>query len=276
MAELAKGPLTPVGRMTLDDIVRQSPSTSKFDWLRDHRKFQEQTRLDRITYPKNSYGGDITWVQPYYTSTATNSTTYKTVITPLPDFDFKLEPEPKKKPKRKRKKMAMTQMQSDLLASATRSLEHFSDALKAPYEQISEEDIDLDMLPAFAASNELYSKTDLDEMQESGETGVDPVGTSDILKANLISSRVTGYRKHRILLDIDHEAALIPSSTEGHYHLYINHLLTDEQMEKLVKVLEEIELIAPGNANQWWRHKALFLRLPWIKKRNENASSEGN
>ena len=270
MAELAKGPLT------LDDIVRQSPSASKFDWLRDHRKFQEQTRLDRITYPRNSYDGGITWVQPYYTSTATNSTTYKTVITPLPDFDFKLEPEPKKKPKRKRKKMAMTQMQSDLLASATRSLEHFSDALKAPYEQISEEDIDLDMLPAFAASNELYSKNDLDEMQESGETGVDPVGTSDILKANLISSRVTGYRKHRILLDIDHEAALIPSSTEGHYHLYINHLLTDEQMEKLVKVLEEIELIAPGNANQWWRHKALFLRLPWIKKRNENASSEGN
>ena len=88
MAELAKDPLTPVGRMTLDDIVRQSPSTSKFDWLRDRRKFQEQTRLDRITYPKNSYGGDITWVQPYYTSTATNSTTYKTVITPPPDFDF--------------------------------------------------------------------------------------------------------------------------------------------------------------------------------------------
>jgi hypothetical protein len=274
MAELAKGPLTPVGRMTLDDIVRQSPSTSKFDWSR--KFYLEQTRLDRTTYPSSSYGGGITLVQPYYTSTATNSTTYKTVITPLPDFDFKLEPEPKKKPKRKRKKMAMTQMQSDLLASATRSLEHFSDALKAPYEQISEEDIDLDMLPAFAASNELYSKTDLDEMQESGETGVDPVGTSDILKANLISSRVTGYRKHRILLDIDHEAALIPSSTEGHYHLYINHLLTDEQMEKLVKVLEEIELIAPGNANQWWRHKALFLRLPWIKKRNENASSEGN
>jgi hypothetical protein len=86
-------------------------------------------------------------------------------------------------------------------------------------------------------------------------------------EANLISSKMLGRNRHKVILDIDFPAALIPSSTEGHFHLYLDKELSPEDMEKLVTTLWQVGIIADGNYNQWMRSKAQFLRLPWIKKK---------
>lgn len=86
-------------------------------------------------------------------------------------------------------------------------------------------------------------------------------------EANLISSQIGTSSKHRVILDLDFPAALVPSSTPGHSHLYLDKQLTEGEMEKLIHVLHEVGIIAQGNLNQWSRFKALFLRLPWIKKK---------
>jgi hypothetical protein len=92
--------------------------------------------------------------------------------------------------------------------------------------------------------------------------------------SNLISSEIKGTTRHRILLDIDFPAALIPSSTPGHSHLYIDKQLTQDEMEKLVFTLHEVGLLADGNANQWHKFKAQFLRLPWVKKEKDEPEKK--
>lgn len=80
-------------------------------------------------------------------------------------------------------------------------------------------------------------------------------------------------RNHIIALDIDVPAWCIPSSTDGHSHLYISHQLQWPQYEKLLRVLAEIGLIEEGYKDASIKRKATFLRLPWVKKGMETLPS---
>lgn len=73
-------------------------------------------------------------------------------------------------------------------------------------------------------------------------------------------------QRHYILLDLDHEAELIPTSTSGHFHLYIKHAVTSVQLDKFVEVCEEIGLIQPGIKKGWKERGALCLRKPGVIK----------
>ncbi len=99
-------------------------------------------------------------------------------------------------------------------------------------------------------------------------------------EANLITSRLeasldNGERMqsggsmpqmHYILIDLDHEAELIETSTPGHFHLYVKHAVTEEQLDKLVSVMEEIGMINPGIKRGWEGRGALCLRKPGVVK----------
>lgn len=94
-------------------------------------------------------------------------------------------------------------------------------------------------------------------------------------EANLITSKTdelpwTQY--HRPILDIDFGAALVPSSTPGHFHLYIDRLLEWDQYLKLLKVLVEVNIIQPGFYEGAKRRGATSARLPWIKKGDKRAN----
>lgn len=83
--------------------------------------------------------------------------------------------------------------------------------------------------------------------------------------ANLLSSLcLSGF--HRPVLDIDIPARYVPSSTEGHGHLYIDKALTWEQYEKLLTVLGEVGILEPGYVGAAIRRKATFVRPEWVKK----------
>jgi hypothetical protein len=163
-------------------------------------------------------------------------------------------------------------MQSPTLTAKKISFEEllFDPPKEKPEPIVPPEDA-AEQLPDFMAGHELSFVEGLDDAgytqdaeHEKRETFTD---------ANLISSRIKGTSRHRPIIDIDFPAMLVPSSTEGHSHLYLDKELTKDQMERLLEVLHEVGIIADGNLNQWERFKAVFLRLPWVKK-SEGATED--
>lgn len=91
--------------------------------------------------------------------------------------------------------------------------------------------------------------------------------------ANLVSSEV-GYpnlpgmegKFHKPVLDFDLPIRAIPSTTEGHFHLYIDRAMSWDDYEKLLTVLGEVKLLEPGYVGAALRRKATFVRPPNVKK----------
>lgn len=99
-------------------------------------------------------------------------------------------------------------------------------------------------------------------------------------EVNVVSSKhkkgKSKSRKHKPLIDIDFPAALIPSSTPGHFHLYLDKDMDEEQYMSFLLTLRSHEIIADGNVNQMGNHGATFLRLPWVKKQDLEDGPEEN
>jgi hypothetical protein len=91
--------------------------------------------------------------------------------------------------------------------------------------------------------------------------------------ANVVTSEikhVEPLRRHVVALDLDHQAYLVPSTTEGHGHLYIDvpgGVAHDDYMA-LLELLGRIGIIEPGYADVSIKRGHTDLRLPWIKKEN--------
>lgn len=94
--------------------------------------------------------------------------------------------------------------------------------------------------------------------------------TSDPAKANVVTSMVeNNVTKHKVILDIDLPAALLPSSTPGHSHLYIDHELSWRDYKKLMKVLAKVGIVEPGFVDASIHRGYSAVRLPWVKKTQE-------
>lgn len=83
--------------------------------------------------------------------------------------------------------------------------------------------------------------------------------------ANLIGS-LGENGMHYPVIDLDVEIAVVPSSTEGHYHLYINHPLNWNQYNHLLHALKAVGLIQPNWFKTANHEKCSFVRPPWVKK----------
>ncbi len=71
---------------------------------------------------------------------------------------------------------------------------------------------------------------------------------------------------HKVVLDIDMEAVLIPSSRRGHYHLVIDKYMPQEKYFSFLKVMAEYGIIEKGYAEHSIRRGASWIRAPWFKK----------
>ena len=87
-----------------------------------------------------------------------------------------------------------------------------------------------------------------------------------VQRSTLISSEQHGTSKHLPALDIDHTVRVIPSSTEGHYHLYIDVPMSWWRYRQLLRALWKSGVIEKGYYRQSVARKATHLRLPWVKK----------
>ncbi len=71
---------------------------------------------------------------------------------------------------------------------------------------------------------------------------------------------------HSPALDIDIPIKLVPSSTPGHHHLYIDKELSWWQYQQLLMVLADCGIIEKGFACASIERKATFLRKPGVTK----------
>lgn len=75
-------------------------------------------------------------------------------------------------------------------------------------------------------------------------------------------------QRHVVALDIDYPAHLIPSATQGHFHLYLEvpgGVVHDDYME-LLEVLGRMNIIEPGYSEVSRHRGHTDLRLPWVAK----------
>jgi hypothetical protein len=123
----------------------------------------------------------------------------------------------------------------------------------------------IEQLPEFIRSNKLATIPDPEDPKEDTYDG-EHVPVNDIDKAHIVlSTDDDGW--HRPVLDIDFPAALIPSSTPGHFHLYLDKKLSTSQYMKLLDALAEAGIIEQGYASVSEARGYTSARLPWVKKK---------
>jgi hypothetical protein len=117
----------------------------------------------------------------------------------------------------------------------------------------------------FNATKKKLKKLKDEDAYDDGFYTKIPDEEASIERAELISS-VTKDGMHRPLLDIDFPAVVIPSSTPGHGHLYIDKELTWKEYTKLLNLFADLGIIEHGYRGASLARGYTALRLPWIKK----------
>ena len=113
----------------------------------------------------------------------------------------------------------------------------------------------------------LWFKQKLFSSKDPKDDGYSPV-PADPEHANLIGS-LTDKGKHMPVIDIDYPAELIPSSTPGHFHLYLNKACTWDQYKDVLRAMANAGLIQQGYLNWSLERGQSFLRRPGVKKNEE-------
>jgi len=97
--------------------------------------------------------------------------------------------------------------------------------------------------------------------------------TRDVGAAQVTTSMVDreGYgdlptRVHRPVLDLDFPAQLVPSSTPGHFHLYLDLEVPHAKYMTLLGALADAGVIEPGYCGASQERGYTAVRLPWVKK----------
>ncbi len=129
--------------------------------------------------------------------------------------------------------------------------------------------------PAAAGLRALFGRLQLgfvkDFLRDSSDTSdiEQPVVMADLSQANIITSRYNdGTARHALLLDLDHPAWLVKSTTEGHFHLYVDVPggIPHERYFALLGSLADCGVIERGYEKASRVRGFSSLRQPWVKK----------
>lgn len=127
--------------------------------------------------------------------------------------------------------------------------------------------IGIDSIYAASTGRKMFLVKNMDDYDK---WGADKLATprlcAGLETANLVSSEVEPD-KHLPVLDMDFPIRVIPSSTEGHGHLYIDKELTWEQYTALLEGFHKAGLIQDAWYRSALNDKRSYVRLPHIKKR---------
>jgi hypothetical protein len=114
----------------------------------------------------------------------------------------------------------------------------------------------------------LWYKKRLFSSADPKDDGISPVPATED-KANLVSS-LTDKGMHMPVIDIDYSAELLPSSTPGHFHLYLNKAVPWSDYKKVLLALYEAHLIQKGYYDWSIERGMSMLRRPGVKKNDSN------
>jgi hypothetical protein len=102
----------------------------------------------------------------------------------------------------------------------------------------------------------------------------------DLEHAEAVSSKYTpdgwvtlaNSDEHALLLDLDVPAWLIPSSTPGHSHLFVDLRVQGKDLWDFLDLAAKIGLVEEGYVGACKSRGMTSLRLPWIKKGEEPST----
>ena len=111
----------------------------------------------------------------------------------------------------------------------------------------------------------LFRADDLTSSDE--EVGVldNRVEVDSLDEANLVSSKLSNG-KHAPVLDLDIPHALVPSSTEGHSHLYLDIEIWWDDYVELLKVMSKCGILEEPYVRLNIERGATFVRKPGLIK----------
>lgn len=69
-----------------------------------------------------------------------------------------------------------------------------------------------------------------------------------------------------IVLDVDRPVLVLPSSTPGHHHLYIDRRMTWRRYSRLLDLLVDVDVLEPGYVAAAESRGHTPVRLPWVRK----------
>lgn len=98
------------------------------------------------------------------------------------------------------------------------------------------------------------------------ENAVAKMGTEYELGLCSAANGALGANKHVPMFDLDVPAYLIPSSTPGHSHLYIDAAITTEQYARILEALCSAGLVQVAWAEKVGRPHGTLLRAPGQEK----------
>ena len=115
-----------------------------------------------------------------------------------------------------------------------------------------------------------YNRTDLEDPKRDryGEIITGTMSEVATLEAsNLVSSRIKGTPDlHLPAIDLDFPCTLVPSRTEGHFHLYLDRPLTWDRYKVILDAFLEAGLIDVGWHRQALKDKQTYLRTgPYVQ-----------
>lgn len=123
------------------------------------------------------------------------------------------------------------------------------------------------------ANLRLFKVTKWDEDSSVTYSQEEREPSKDVADANVSTSiREDADDCHALLIDIDLPAWLVPSSTEGHSHLYVDAKIPTPKYFALLDALAAAGVVQPGYATSSKHRGGTALRLPWIKKSPDGSS----
>lgn len=154
------------------------------------------------------------------------------------------------------------------------AIAHYYDEMLAHEEDRRRTIADLSAFDHVTHNVDFGREDDYDAASEAGDESAQKArNESDLERSTAISSAIRedgrdtwDTRRHTIALDIDHRVRVIPSSTEGHSHLYIDVPLEWDDYARLLDLLDELGIVESGYVAASTRRRATHLRLPWVKK----------
>lgn len=131
---------------------------------------------------------------------------------------------------------------------------------------------DLSQLPEFVRKHQLATLGKI----KAGEYVNEAIPTERLDEAEVITSFTGKEAKvfpwdesetfHRPVLDIDFPAVLLPSTTPGHFHLFLDKEIAWSTYARLLSALSDAGIIEEGYEDASHNRKFSSVRLPWVKK----------
>lgn len=134
------------------------------------------------------------------------------------------------------------------------------------------DNINIDSLYAAGTGRKMYLQRDIDEYDQARTTHTTTPYEMPLEKANLISSEIAPDR-HMPVIDLDFPARIIPSSTQGHGHLYIDTEITWPQYVALLTGFHRAGLIQTAWLTNALADQRTYVRLPHVSKRSAGGDA---